>query len=762
MVNPAMPSDPTPAPGRPRRRTPSAATPDAALPEAAAQHAALPDAGDASAEVRVRVLDDLSFTERQIGGRRTYVCHHLQKGDFYHFGAVEYEAARLFDGTRGMAEVSEQLNRQGIVWTPYDVARLASMLVRSGLAVVVGPSPAAAASGAGGPTADGGLETGGPQPAGQRVSRYLPLLLSQRITLLDADALAARGVGLFGRAFTPAGVAVWLMLVVSAALIMLWHRAEFVGELRRLFSPQSWPLMAALWCLIKVAHEAGHAIAARRQGVRVGRAGVLLFLFAPLAFVEVTDAWRLPRRWSRVQIALAGMYVELAIAALAAWLWWSDPSDLLRHLAVQVVVLGGPATLLVNANPLLRLDGYYVMADMLDIPNLRMHGRSQLSAQLQSWLLGRPAPPRLLTGWRGDVAVVHAACSILFQIVWMSGLVISVSLWAGGLGVLLGLVAVLTWFVLPVWRWVQGIRSSEDWQRSRPRVLALLTAGGAVLVVLMAMPSPLGRRVPVVVRYRDEQVARAASDGFVVAVLVDAGQRVVAGDVLVELDDPELKVQRDQLALDAEAARLRSRRLSRDGQVALASAELERHAGLLRSLVELDRQLASLRVRAQRDGVVCSRNPQRLTGRYVQQGDVLVSIGEEANKEVLASIESSDLEAYLQAGRQQRACLVRLRGGQRFRLIPAAPKPRVRQSIPHPALAAPVGGPLAVEPHSESADGSAYRLIAPRSESCSPLSAAVSQQLRAGQQGMLVIGDSRSLAQRTIDPLRRFLYSWFD
>lgn len=703
------------------------------------------EAGGLAAGLRVALLGELSFIERRIGGRQTYVCHHHQKGQFFHFGPDEFRAAMLLDGSRDAAEVARQLEHQGVPWTTDDAARLLAVLVQQGLARVVESQSSGRGAGAG---AGAGV---GPWA----MTRCLSPLLSQRLNLLDGDRIAARWVGCVGPLFSLRGVLVWMAVVLSGMGIVAAHRGEFTSELRRLFSPQSWPLMVVIWCCVKIAHEAGHAIAAKRQGVRVGRAGIILFLLAPLAFVDVTDAWRLPRRWSRIQIALAGMYVELGIAGLAAWGWWWTDSEFARHVAAQIFMIAGPATLIVNANPLLRLDGYYVLADLLEIPNLRMHGRQRLVAKLESWLFGRRCPPGLLSGWRARVTIVHAIGSVLFQVVWMGGLVISVSLWAGGLGVLLGAVAVTLWTILPLAQWIGRIRRDAEWTAARPRMLAVSGVFCTGIGLLAILPSPLGRRIPVVVQYRDQQIARAASDGFVVAVPVRTGQRVRAGELLVALDDPELRVRRDQLALEAEAARLRSRRLSRDGQRALASAERERHLGLLRSLEELERQVESLRIYARRDGVVCSPRPERWLGKLAHRGDVLLCVGEETSKEVLASIDGADLDTYLQAVERAQPCAVRLRGGERFEIVPIRPRPRVGQAIPHPALAVTAGGPLPVEPQTDAAHGQAFRLIAPRSESRSPLSGPVSQTLRSGQQGMLILGDSRSLMGRAIGSLRQ-------
>ncbi|CAN0494958.1 unnamed protein product, partial [Hapterophycus canaliculatus] len=163
----------------------------------------------------------------------------------------------------------------------------------------------------------------------------------------------------------------------------------------------------------------------------------MFFMFAPLAYVDVTDAWKLPKRRSRIAIALGGVYFELICASVAVWTWWWCQGDWIGNLAAQIFFLAGPATLLVNANPLLRLDGYYVVSDLVDVPNLREQGRRLLGGMIESRIFLMKSPKTHLAGWRRTFSAWHAAASLVFQVVWMGGLVIVVSMWAGPLGLLI-------------------------------------------------------------------------------------------------------------------------------------------------------------------------------------------------------------------------------------------------------------------------------------------------------------------------------------
>lgn len=524
-------------------------------------------------------------------------------------------------------------------------------------------------------------------------------------------------------------------------------------------SPHYWPWFAVLWFVIKVVHEVGHAICARRHGVRVGDAGVLLFMGAPMFYVDVTDAWKLKRRRERVMIAMAGVYLELLIASLAVWFWVATDDRVLQYAAAQVILIAGPATLLVNANPLLRLDGYYALSDFTGIPNLRMHGRRILGNFIEHLTLGRALQTSLLDAWRTAFAAGHAFCSVIFQVVWMGGLIIGVTYFAGALGVFFALSAALIWIVLPCCMWFVGMRRAPDWPLVRPRFMACAGAMLGLLFFLGTIPSPFARRVPAVVRYRDEAPARAAVDGFVKTVHVREGERVTDGQLIVELDDPELCMQRDSLATDFEISTLRIAGLEAAGNAAMAEAEREKAFSIQRQLAELDRQIESLGVRASRDGVICSSGLDDLAGRFVKKGQVIAVIAEEVEKELVTSIAPGDVDAYLHLVKVSGMGSVRLRGGEWIEATLRQPKPRFSDIIPHPALAASHGGPLAIreakkeEPHAE------LRTTYPRCRGVCELTKETSAKVRSGQQGVLFVGDTRSLWARVGDWVMRWMAS---
>jgi len=586
----------------------------------------------------------------------------------------------------------------------------------------------------------------------------LSILVCQRLTLGDGDGIAKSANERFGSLFSRTGCWNWSLLVGSGLLIVLMNHHEFSSELAALFDPTLWVILLAMWVVAKLCHELGHAIAARHHGIRVGKFGLLFFFLAPLPFVDVTDAWKLESKWKRIQIGLGGVYIELALAAIAAWVWWLSPSELVAHLAAQFFLIAGPGTLLVNANPLLRLDGYYVLSDLTGIPNLRMHGRKQLGSLLNQYLMGTEAQPSLLKGWRRPFATVHAFASVAFQVVWMSGLIVAVSHWMRGLGMVIAIAAISLWVILPLLIWVRKMwyhESTDRWQWNTQR-MRLLTLGSFVPFVVHFMTtdaSPLMRRVPVVVQNHDPQIARATADALVVNVYVQPGQRVLPGMLLLELENPELVMQRSDVADELAIAEVRAVQWRGRGELSKAAAEFENAESLRRQIMELDEQIDGLKIVAERAGYVLNPDLAELKGCFVDQGDELCQVMDPGQKELLASVGESDLLAYRKAAIIGVPVAVRLKGGTSFSVTPTPLQPRARLRLPHPTLAATSGGPLPVEFAAN--DPSDLQARQPQLQGVIQMNQRNSSLSRDGQIGMMTISDNRSMFERLVTRLTR-------
>lgn len=700
---------------------------------------------DAGAQkVIVAIRASVTASPRKLGGRSVVVLHNQETGKYYHLGAEESAVAALLDGSLDTGQVTARIRRLGILWNKEDLGAFVTTLIQSGLASIVsvnGQAPQLS-------------NTPDPSPRASRLQvarKALGWMLSQRIPLGNADLLAARLLPWLGRAFTRPGLMLWMTLLVLSIGIAVGHRGEIVNQCRQMFSLELWPFVAGIGLIVKFVHEIGHAVAAKRQGVRIGSVGVTLFMLAPLAYVDVTHAWTLPRRWSRIQIALGGVYLEswLAIGATFLFAWLDE--GLAKHLCVQLMLIAGPATWLVNANPLLRLDGYYALSDATDIPNLRMHGRKRWATLFDHWLLGMPIAESFLVGWRRSFATFHAAASVVFQCIWMTGIVVAVASWANVIGKGLAVVAFVAWVVMPIaaW-WIQHWNAAPRGSALSKQTHRRMTTFASTLVVLastiLSSRNPFAHGVPVLVQHRDEQVGRAATDGFVTAVMVRGNQIVDRGDLLVEVTDENLVLRREQMSDELQLSLTKYRQLQSAGKLAEADAANETARQLRISITELDQSLAAAQIVALRSGIIVSEQPEKWLGRYAKRGDVLVRVAEPNDKELLVAINESDLSAYNQSVNRGHPFVARICGGTRLNVEPAPVQPRFTTTLPHPALAASNGGGVPVEPDATSPDG--VKPVVPLGQATAAISPTESLAVHAGQRGILYFDDDQTIYAR--------------
>jgi putative peptide zinc metalloprotease protein len=710
-------------------------------------------------ELIFKLRDGIELLDRCIGLHHIVVLNDKRVGKFYHLGGHEADVLSLMNGELSVAEIAESLQSEGIQWSAEDVQGWALMLTKAGLAVSVdrdgnpvnmaGQQSPGTSVGAGGSPANQGPTQPSSGSALQKAIRPLGHVISQRIPIASADTIAAWMLPIVGRLFTYWAFLIW-SIAAGISFGFAWAHSDSLGnELRMMFSPAAFPLLAVIWILLKAVHEIGHAVAAKRKGVRVGKFGITFFLFAPIPYVDVTDAWRLSRVWSRVQIALAGVYLEGWTAIIATGFYVTLPEGLGRHLAAQWMMMAGPATWLVNANPLMRMDGYYALADAINVPNLRMHGRNYWASLLDRVLLGVPLRKCLLIGWRRWAVVVHAAASLVFQAAWMSGLIIAVSKWGGPVGLIITSAAIVLWCAAPIgmWFYAHWVASAEpESQNRRPRLIASAAIGLTIVLIGLNTSSPLRRSVPVMVQYRDEQIVRAAAAGFVTEVNVQSGQWVRKGDLLLVIKDDDLVLRRDQMKDELELAISKQRQMSNRGELGAAEAQGETVRSLRDSLVELDASIAQLNATASRSGVIVSPHPERQLGRHVQPGDVLLKVADPSDKELLVVFPEAEWAGYSRVFSEGNSLPVRLRGGFRVNVKPLPARPRFSDRLPNPSFAGSGGGDIPVIQDPDTEDG--FRAAFPVGEAVALLTPIDSKRVLSGQRGRLYLSDTRTIAQR--------------
>jgi putative peptide zinc metalloprotease protein len=232
--------------------------------------------------------------------------------------------------------------------------------------------------------------------------------------------------------------------------------------------PAQWVGVLVAWIALKLLHETFHGLASKKYGAPVTEAGVMFCVLAPVAYIDVTSTWRLSSRRERIIVAAAGMYAELFVAALAIVAWANTGEGLLHRMCLVIAATASIGTLLVNLNPLMRFDGYYILSDLLDIPNLSTLGRQYVAFKLRRWLLGLDGPPPAMPVPHSRTIKLYALGSLAWRVMLYTSLaLVAVRLLSWG-GVLIVASFAGAWLVLPALRegWC-ACRASSNTRRWR-------------------------------------------------------------------------------------------------------------------------------------------------------------------------------------------------------------------------------------------------------------------------------------------------------
>jgi putative peptide zinc metalloprotease protein len=445
-----------------------------------------------------------------------------------------------------------------------------------------------------------------------------------RIPLWHPDAWLTRNLRrvapLYSRTF------LWISALVFGVSLVLVSRqwGVFRSSLLDLFSPASLLAVALVVVAVKVAHELGHAFTAKRFGCRVPTMGVAFLVLFPLAYTDVNDAWRLRSRRERLLVGAAGMLVELLLAVWATLAWVLLPDGALRGAAFIVATTTWVSTLLVNLSPFLRFDGYFLLMDALDMPNLHARSFALANWTLRRWLFASAdAPPEPLPPPRRRALVVFAFATWAYRLVVFLGIALIVyHIFPQPLGMFMAGVEVY-WFILqPLLRglrnWPTELRTGWSSAAGR-RWLWLLVALCALAVFpWQGQVSSQGILLP----SRSLQVTAPVA-GTLSALAAD-GQEVTAGAVVARLAVDDLAAGRERAMTRESVARWRA-------EVSGLDAKLRSRRGVLladeaRSTAEregFEAQLASLALVADFAGRFRAADPDRRAGSWVAQGAVL-------------------------------------------------------------------------------------------------------------------------------------------
>lgn len=590
------------------------------------------------AELHPQLRSHVEVRRQVTRGRQWYVLRNQANGRFHRVNEKAYELIGRLDGKRSVEQIWQTLIglHGDEAPTQGDVVRVLGQLTEADLlqADALPDIRQLAAT----------MEK---RNKAEKRSRMNPL--SFRVALFDPAALLDKLYPLARVLFNPWAAMAWLVLMVMGGLAVGEHFSEMTAHARQnLSQPHMLMLMWVCYPLLKAVHELGHGLALRRYHCESHEVGASFLLLMPIPYVDATSSYRLTNRMQRGAIVGAGVAVELGAAALAAMVWAAVQPGTVRDVALVLMTLGGMSSLLFNGNPLMRYDGYYLMCDLLDLPNLAVRSGNYWNEAISQTLLkglGARTTPRGISGdWVERTALVlYAPASWLYRLV----ITVFIITWAAEVSAWLG-AAVLLWsawsvILAPLWRWTEMVGNAPQLEpvRLRARLLLMTVVLGLTMAVGW-LPLPVSLLTEGVTRLPEQSYLRAASAGQVLQVLVPDGQWVKKGEPLVRMREPALDAQRAiHLArIDGDIAERDANWITDVVKVRNAEAALKRDRA---ALDEVDEQIAKLTVRAPDNGRFVLPDAQDVVEREVAQGALLGYVLPQGQLQVRAVVSERDV-----------------------------------------------------------------------------------------------------------------------
>jgi putative peptide zinc metalloprotease protein len=487
-------------------------------------------------------------------------------------------------------------------------------------------------------------------------------------------------------------------MVFPALVLAGVHWPELTSDpTDQLLTGQNVVILALLFTVLKILHELGHGLAAKISGGAVHETGVMLLVFAPVPYVDVSSSAALRSKWRRILISAAGMLVELFVASLALYVWLSVEPGLVRAVCYNTMLIAGISTVIFNGNPLLRFDGYYILCDLIEIPNISGRSIRYWAWIIDRWIFGANVDGQNASFGEQIWLAVYAPLAFTYR----SFVTIVIALFVANSYFIVGF-GLAAWAVVSglLWPIIKGfahvLTSPQLAQRRLPAVSLTFGTAAVAIAALFAVPLPPHTSAEGIIWPPEDSIVRSTADGFVAGLAVPAGTYVVPGTLLVRAEEPDLtaEIQIAAAQVDAGKVRLESEEFSDRVQAMVTRQEL----GVLEERLRRSKQKAAeLLVRSRAAGLFVVPHAGDLPGRFVRRGEVIGYIAQPESRIVRVVVTQSDID------------LVRMHLDQIEVKLPQQPTqilparllrevPAGSEDLPSKALTSTGGGSLVADP----------------------------------------------------------------
>jgi putative peptide zinc metalloprotease protein len=641
------------------------------------------------AAVRPRLRDHVRITRQHFRNESWFVLEDLVENSIHRFAPAAQQAIGLMDGTHTLDAIWNALETLGEERPTQDelIHLLAQLDAANLLATERLPDFAE-------------LTHRAHRIRSSKLWRRLANPLYLRIPLCDPDRFLDATVGLVRPFWTVWGFLLWLAVVGWGATQAALHWNELTQDLAdRVLARDNLIILAATFPILKLLHELGHCYAAKIGGASVHEAGIMTLVVMPVPYVDVSPAGAFTSKWRRALVGAAGMLIELFCAGIAMMVWTHVEPGLARAAAFNCLLIAGVSTLLFNGNPLLRFDAYFILSDLIEIPNLGTRAIRFYGYLVNRYLFGLTgqASPVQASGEAAWFAI-YGLTSYIYRIWVMLSIALFVSAQLHGVGAVLAAWTVATGIVYPVLSGIWYVARNPALHHHRLRaVTTCLAAAACVALLLFAVELPYGTVTQGVVWAPAGADLRAGAEGNLTDLLAAPGATVAAGSPVARFADPVLDARVTLLRTQLHEVELRYTAAEQADRVQ-AQMLLQQKAYFQSELDEMTTRRRMLDMTAPVAGRFLVNMPKDLDGKFVRRGELIGYMLDDNAATVRVIVPQSEIELVRDdtsgidlrfASRPMKVLHV----AQISREVPTATR-----QLPSVALSTVGGGPIAIDP----------------------------------------------------------------
>ncbi len=602
---------------------------------------------DPSATVVTPLRGDLITSEQIYLGRAYVVVKNPISLTYFRLSRAHFDAARRFDGKTTVRAIAVEMQYASTYWRAMPIERateeifqLAQQLSSSGVLQSTGQQVV---------TRQKAMQARRRKPG---LESLIGSILYIKKSLVDPNRLLTRMDRYFGWMFTRGYVIAFCLAGVATLLMLAGHREELARHSANFFTLQNLMLTWIVFVFVKTIHEFGHGLTCKHFGGEVHEMGGLLIMFTPYLYCNVSDSWILPDKKRRILVTAAGIFIEMTLAILAAWLWLLTAPGLLHQVCFNIMFTCSVSTLLFNANPLMKFDGYYMLSDALEVPNLKQKSSAAATTWAQRYLLGIRfgGPAQFFSYELSPLFGLYAVASYFYG--WLVLYRISTHLFDAlapyGLDFLSRSYVWLYLFTalaLPCYRLMKVTYQNPTTRAAASRRFLQIGAVAAAVVALSwVIPWQDSVKRGFVLDHATVEPVVARTSGFLRELYARDGETVRAGQPLARLENRDLQAEADDLKREAEGYEVQ-RRAALSNPVDAVRQTAPAYARLAdESRIQLDLrkwQLEECVLRAPRDGIIRQQGLNKLTGQYFPRGRQFCEIGSADEFRAIISLDES-------------------------------------------------------------------------------------------------------------------------